>query len=1580
MALNEKIFSIKINGIDQSIRQVESLLSMLRSLETRIDALSKKNITIGVSGNASAGKNTISALNTQNDILRDIAKVEQQINKREDERYHSLVAEKEMLGELNRQAQLRASNERLAVNDYSNTISGMRQQMQDLQTVLNSTDIGSDQFTQLSQRLSELKGKVREAEQAFNTLSPAMRYAGDSAKNINVQVGNTVRTFSSVRQASRELSQELKAMVINGQENTQEFKDLSKAVHDFEMASLRADSAVNDLKKSSLGMDEAIDTFQGLAAIGSIGSGLQALFGNDQDLAETIKKMGSMLLILQGIETVNKQMATNEGVGKWFNKINTGFDNLSKKLPILDKLNNLFYGAEAHNAPLIKQMADYRKVIDEVSVKVAEAQSRMQGLFNQQQQIWDYATSQGRSMLDPAEQQEYDRLEQGIRNVRNELQHLQAQSNAATQNITRLGASLRTTNVAVKALRASLALLKTALKGIVIFALLDVVMQLIDGFTSLVSSINDTSKAQAELDRQLKSLVATMERQRSVLTRDWYRGLISDSEYLAKLYKQENELMAEQIRLLNSRQKAYHSGEERGISLLWNWDRNESNYINDYMDKSTAEIEKKLNEFKTRLEKGQGFWSNLFKFDTGWANTVEDMEQRVKALSEIRLTQFINQIQDVNKAFNSGEITAEQMQKKVRDLYDQMNDDKVLRGIIANLDDIIPDDGVRTAINNIISDLGRLKDEFADVNDASNTFWRQVRIDVMDDGVSKIREQNKLDREKELSEYGKTQEQRNLINKKYDKELQRQIDDFNQKRKDKANEAAKKLAQAETDLQNLRIQNMRDGIDKQKAMLDQEEKERLRQIRENGVKVAELTNEVTKLYITKRKQLLEQWAKDEANIYRDLWESIFAIAHNSSQMETDSIEKYYEDVMAKQEEAKKKLASDTFGYDRSWDKLLSTRKQPQLFSDEELESAKKYTDLIQDLRIQENELYRLEMMMANDSSNQLLKSRYEGLKGQMEATRKSIADLIQEYGVASESLDEFQGTTEEYIDKYIKSLEKAMDSQLDFLKATNYSKDLSTNFKANLAELGNFNREYLKTTLNALEETHKARLKQLKDDRNAELRAIERLRDDELDKQEDALKKGYITQEQYNEMNLRLIEEYHRQYAAIEEKFEIEGVAENTKYNQQRREAYQTANNNIIDELKEFSDRLSEVQTSMPVADNALELVNYSKTKKRNDETIKLYQEMAQKILLMKRDLIKQLNEGTIEFADYKEAMKSLDELENGAHQSMKQIKLDTRDALEQLMSQISNYVQYIGQNLQNVLSWVADYEDALYQKRIEQLEKYIDEYQEKLDKQEEMTREYANNVKDIESDLSTARGDRRQELIDQLNSQMAAQRESLHQEQEYQKELDRLEKVKQKEEEKQAKREKQRKLNQAIISGALAVANALATTPFIPVGVAMGGLAAALTAVQIALIKKTPYANGGLLQGPSHSRGGIPVGNTGIEVEGNEFVINKKTTMKNLDLIKFINSRKHKLDLGELIDFYAGNSKSIHSNVTSGTRKFADGGTLPSLRSDINVTNRLEESFRLYAEKPTIVTVKDINDVQDKVNKVRVLSGLKSR
>jgi TP901 family phage tail tape measure protein len=100
-------------------------------------------------------------------------------------------------------------------------------------------------------------------------------------------------------------------------------------------------------------------------------------------------------------------------------------------------------------------------------------------------------------------------------------------------------------------------------------------------------------------------------------------------------------------------------------------------------------------------------------------------------------------------------------------------------------------------------------------------------------------------------------------------------------------------------------------------------------------------------------------------------------------------------------------------------------------------------------------------------------------------------------------------------------------------------------------------------------------------------------------------------------------------------------------------------------------------------------------------------------------------------------------------------------------------------------------------------------------------------------------------------------------------------------------KADKMAALTQAIMNGALAVVKSL---PNIPLAIASGVAAASQIAI-IASSKPPMFAKGGLLDGPSHQAGGMPVinpvtGQTQAYMEGGEAILSKETRRNNRNLV----------------------------------------------------------------------------------------------
>jgi hypothetical protein len=170
--------------------------------------------------------------------------------------------------------------------------------------------------------------------------------------------------------------------------------------------------------------------------------------------------------------------------------------------------------------------------------------------------------------------------------------------------------------------------------------------------------------------------------------------------------------------------------------------------------------------------------------------------------------------------------------------------------------------------------------------------------------------------------------------------------------------------------------------------------------------------------------------------------------------------------------------------------------------------------------------------------------------------------------------------------------------------------------------------------------------------------------------------------------------------------------------------------------------------------------------------------------------------------------------------------------------------------------------------------------------------------------------------------------------------------------------------LIESIVNTALAVTKTFSAYPM-PFAAIMGGIVSTLGAIQQAIIIKqmSKLADGGLLQGKSHAQGGIPVGNTGIEVEGGEYVVNKRSTAKYLPLLQSINEE-------------GARKKTVANQIG----KMADGGTLNYERINSNLDSLSTASIVASAiggiEMHPVVSVVDINRGQRNYTEVRQLAG----
>lgn len=1051
------------------------------------------------------------------------------------------------------------------------------------------------------------------------------------------------------------------------------------------------------------------------------------------------------------------------------------------------------------------------------------------------------------------------------------------------------GAQIGVNGLTMASSRATIAVkgLSLALKGIGIGLAIAAVNILLEKIGDIGDAFDIAGKKAKALEEQLKSVTALYNTRMNELSSAYMQGSISKEQFLANQYKLEGEYLAEQITLLKERAKAMNepslwekinqlggllgyedktgfSGEKfsgaqkiGAGNLLWG-DMFNNNDLEIYVE-TLEDVEREWKKCNEAWREGEDYYTKWGEGFGSWARsliaTAGDTEKAMRKLGNIRLSDFIGQFDDLKKKANEGTLSAEELQKEVQRLKKELNSNEVLRSVIANLDDYIPDEAVREQINNIIADLDRLDKQFGKTAAADIHHWTQVRIDAMEDGAEKIKAQIKNDEDYEITQYGKTQEQINLIHAKYQKKLNDELKKWNKSHLQEVKQNNEKLQNAQNDLAKTNIALMKEGWDKQLAELKQEQKEKLQAIKNDGILVGERTAAVNALYDKKIKEAKKKWAAEIKQIYEDLIRDIMQM---NREIESSNLN------------------------------VQTTNVSTQKTAD--VESA-----------------------------------------GRQSITPNNFDD--------SKALEEY------------------------------YKKKLDIEKKA-AQELARINAEKLANELAYAKEEEKIRHERLVNAENGEYKK--------------QLDEGKITQEQYNKLIEAENKAHYDKMDSLDKQYAAQLKQSQQQALQEVQQLYSTYYSNILTDIQKDKAKIDEVMSKQPKVDTkGWGVVQALSVKQQYRDVIQQYEDLKKNVEQKQKELERDLKAGRISPEDFAMHQSELKQEVKAIDEAVQQVKVKQQQLVADFVQSIMQYVEAAMSSFNTIMSAIWDAQDVAFDKEQEEIDKLTDELAKKLDEQEDLISRHKSAVDSLESELATSRGDRRREIIDQINAEMAAERAAQKQKEKIQKQQEANQKKQDALEKKRKKAEYKRNMLQAIVNGAMAVTYAAMNAWPVP-AIPMMALAAATTAAEIAIMASNkPYAKGGQLEGGvavgnRHRDGGIKVLGGRAEIEGGEYITNRLTTSKNIDLLDYINSSHKKLNIDDFIDFYSANGR-VRKNVNSITPKrvFADGGIVPTLTNDYDISDRLVEAFESYNNRPVVVSVVDINNRQAAVRNVQVLAGL---
>ena len=804
--------------------------------------------------------------------------------------------------------------------------------------------------------------------------------------------------------------------------------------------------------------------------------------------------------------------------------------------------------------------------------------------------------------------------------------------------------------------------------------------------------------------------------------------------------------------------------------------------------------------------------------------------------------------------------------------------------------------------------------------------------------------------------------------------------------KDDSKKVEEAVRQAQNNINDLKLKLMKDGLYKELAQLDENNRKEIEKIKKNGQKVEEQLILQQRVYQKEQEELFKKYidsitnsnyinglsnASEAIQRLREEWESLYLIMNRPTSVSDAPLFGLQEDTagVAYKQMLKWKDLYDIRNTELSknnWEGYFEALKKQYL-----PKAAKEIQD----------EFFRILGQTRPDSfdgflegdaliSKKVVKEAYEYLKGQFEEQTSELKYFLTKYQGEIEITE--KGLSQTLKSSFSERVSLLSETYKNMLEVTNqYIKDKLELDIDGINKEEEIEKESIDERLKATREGYEKLLSESKKYSAYTSESVsEYLRGkDDLTDEEKRLQKFIILIDEEEKERTQIVQKYTNQRKKLELDAHNELLQNNANY-------YEKS----IEGIEEFMQKASEVLSNQPERIGLFNFTDISASKKQYKEVLDMYKDMEKELTKIVYEALQAVNSTDpskrISGEQFERVMQNVEFYKKKIKESTKDIKQNMKDLLPDLLSDINFWVQQVGQAATSIIQSIGEINQAAFEFQLEAIEKQTDVLKDQLDYQKELTQKYADDVNDIEDELSTARGDRRQHLIDMLNAQMQAQRESLAEQKRIEKEQERLDAKKKKLEDDEKDRKKRQAVTTAVINAALAISNAAVNTWPIP-ALPMIALATAVGAAQIAAVKAAKYADGGVLQGKSHAQGGIKVLGGTAEVEGGEYVTNKRTTSQNLDLLEFINNKKRKIDLSDLIDFY-GNKSKVGKNIRNiGKTYFADGGVLPTTRTDIEINDRLVSAMEQYAEKPTVVEVVEIMNKMDSVNQVRALSGL---
>lgn len=751
----------------------------------------------------------------------------------------------------------------------------------------------------------------------------------------------------------------------------------------------------------------------------------------------------------------------------------------------------------------------------------------------------------------------------------------------------------------------------------------------------------------------------------------------------------------------------------------------------------------------------------------------------------------------------------------------------------------------------------------------------------------------------------------------------------------------------ETNIELYRMAAVYKEILELSGQINESEKERKSILNDNSIKLRDLKTSLIADPRERQKQQLRDAAEDELKRYKGDADIQKAIREKLA-MDLNEIDKQYYEQRMSLELSFARQMNDINKQIR--DNYLAAKK----------ESLMKEMDMIENQRKDE----------INDAKTQYQENLKAGEDRNPLFTYEKLQELIKSINAkydkqAEDKLVEHTRTMLDAMDNYAKErlqIEQELREQeaklMDLTADLEYDKKLMSNKLL-------YNKESYNQTLKHYEDLYKIEKDYADKKYQLEVESIERERqlaiNNANEENTDALNQLARDKQdgKYDDVEyMQLLEQQNQNHQLKLQSIEIDS------YNK-RLEAQREFNNNSKELLTQY---LSDSVNSVQVIENKITDLFSSKLFSNERvflpirQIMKAIKEAQEELNNAENELNKQTSKAESEYQQGNINSEQYNSIINDINNSKKIIDSSREELNNKMKESRIQLAQQVFQVASTFASQIGQFTDMLFQqtldsidRQLEELDKQMEIVEESYDRAEEAAEAHKDRMNEIEDELSEARGSRKQFLIDALAAQQEAYLADVKAQEDAEAKKKQIEEQQKVLERKRKQEEKKANIAQSIINGFMAVSNALAVQPF-PLGMALASVAAAMAAYQTAGIINTPiYRDGGLLVGASHESGGVKVLGGQAEVEGGEYIVNKRSAKENIKLLEYVNGARRTVTMADL----------AMNNVVEST--------------PVDVSKQITRVVEID-NRPIVVDVRDIIRVSNSLRNVQVKSGVINR